>query len=278
MNEPGVLTPLPAPSLLFCPADRPERYSKALAAADVVVIDLEDAVSPPSRPRARDALVSSDLDPARVIVRVNSVPSVDYRDDIAALARTRYRYVMLAKTEGADQIRTLSRWQVVALCETPLGVLEAPAIAAEPNIVALMWGAEDLVAAMAGRSSRGGDGAYRGVARHARSSVLLAAKAYQRQAIDAVYADFADLAGLEAETRDAAESGFDLKACIHPRQAGVVRDCYRPADAQIAWARRVLDAARAGGVTSIDGKMVDAPLLTQAKRTLAWGQQAGRDL
>ncbi len=209
--------PLPRPALLFCPADRPDRYAKALAAADLVVIDLEDAVRPAAKQAAREALLANPVDPERVMVRVNAVGTQEFEADLAALRGTAYRMVMLPKAEDATQLGPLARWQVIALCETPLGVLNAAALAAAPGVTALMWGAEDLIASMNGRTSRHGDGRYRQVALHARSAVLLAATAYGKDAIDSVYIDIRDLPGLAAEAEDAAASGFALKACIHPK-------------------------------------------------------------
>jgi citrate lyase subunit beta/citryl-CoA lyase len=265
---------LPGPALLFCPADRPDRYGKALAAADGVILDLEDGVGAGSKDAARAALAASDLEPARVIVRVNATGTPEYAADLAALRRTGYRTVMLPKAETRTQLDALGgEWRVVALCETPLGIVNAAEIAAAPDVIALMWGAEDLVAAMGGRSSRFPDGGYRDVARHARAAVLLAASAYGRLAIDAVYVNIPDLDGLRAEAQDAAASGFTLKGCIHPSQAAVVRRAFQADETQVAWARRVLAAARdAGtgdkGAIKVDGQMIDAPLIRQAEAIL----------
>jgi citrate lyase subunit beta / citryl-CoA lyase len=266
---------LPGPALLFCPADRPERYAKALAAADGVIIDLEDAVAADNRDAARAALVSTPADPARVVVRVNAIGTADHAKDLAALRETPYRLIMLAKAETRAQLHGLGdEWRVIALCETARGVVNAAEIAAAPNVVALMWGAEDLIASMRGRSSRFPDGRYRDVARHARSAVLLAAEAHGKPAVDAVYLDIPDTGGLAAEAEDAAASGFKLKACIHPTQAAVVRKAFQADEAQVEWARRVLQAvreasARDKGVLKVDGQMIDAPLIRQAEAILA---------
>ncbi|MFF2496291.1 HpcH/HpaI aldolase/citrate lyase family protein [Agromyces sp. NPDC058064] len=257
------------PAILFCPADRPERYAKALDRADAVILDLEDAVAPAAKRAARLALISTPLDPERVIVRVNPAGTDDFADDLAALAATEYRTVMLAKCEGTADLVDLAEFEVIALCETARGVLAAPEIAAIPNVSALMWGAEDLVASLGGSSSRAADGSYRDVARHARSRVLLAAGAHGVAAIDAVHLDIADVDGLRDEAEDAAAVGFAATACIHPAQAGVVRDAYRPSAERVEWARAVLDAARdERGVFAFRGAMVDAPLLAQAEAVL----------
>lgn len=257
------------PALLFCPADRPERYVKAAERADAVIIDLEDAVSAPARDGARDALVASRLDPARTIVRVNAVDTDDFGFDLAALRQTEYRTVMLAKVEGAEQASALADYDVVGLCETAAGVLASPLIAAAPNVVALMWGAEDLVASLGGSSSRFPDGRYREVARHARSSVLLAAGAAGKTAIDSVFLDIGDLAALAEEAEDAVASGFSATACIHPSQVAVIRDAYRPADDEVAHAEALLAAAATErGVFQYRGRMVDGPVLRHAEAVL----------
>ena len=266
---------LPGPALLFCPADRPDRYAKALAAADAVILDLEDGVGADGKDAARAALAATDLDPGRVIVRVNATGTPEHAADIAALRGTGYRVIMLPKAETRRQLDELDRdWRIVALCETALGVVNAPEITAAPNVIAVMWGAEDLIASMRGRSSRFPDGRYRDVALHARSAVLLAAAAHGKPAIDAVYVNIPDLAGLAAESEDAAASGFTLKGCIHPSQVAVVRTAFQADEAQVAWARRVIAAARdAGardkGAIKVDGQMVDAPLIRQAEAILA---------
>jgi citrate lyase subunit beta/citryl-CoA lyase len=231
------------PALLFCPGDRPDRFAKAAAAADMVILDLEDGVNAAERVAARTALRENLLDPQRTIVRVNPVTSADFALDLEALDQTPYSLVMLAKTESGDQVEALAGRGVIALCETAKGVAESASIAAAPSTIALMWGAEDLVASLGGRSSRGEDGRYREFARFARSRVLLSARAHDRCAIDAIHLDIADAEGQREEASDAAASGFAATACIHPSQVDVVRAAYRPSDAELAWASGVIRAA-----------------------------------
>ncbi|MFI2564493.1 HpcH/HpaI aldolase/citrate lyase family protein [Paenarthrobacter sp. NPDC018779] len=267
------------PALLFCPADRPERFGKAAGRADAVILDLEDAVAPADKLRAREAVLAQQgaggLEPSRTIVRVNPVGSPDFELDLAALAKTPYRTVMLAKAESAAQLKALEGYQVIALCETAAGVVNAASIAAEPNVVALMWGAEDLLASLGGLSSRNDDGGYRAVALHSRSAVLLAAKAAGKEAIDAVYVNIPDLEGLGAESLDAVASGFGAKACIHPNQVAAVREAYAPAPEAVAHASELLEAAAAAGsgVFQFKGKMIDGPILKHAESVL---RRAGR--
>jgi citrate lyase subunit beta/citryl-CoA lyase len=266
------------PALLFCPADRPERFQKAAERSDAVIIDLEDAVAAPDKKRARGAILAQlgssgegpELDPSRTIIRINPAGTEDFEKDLHCLAHTPYRTVMLAKTESAEQLRALDGFHVIALCETAAGIVNAPAIAAAPNVVALMWGAEDLLASLGGTSSRKDDGGYRAVALHARSSVLLAAGASGKAAVDAVYVNIPDIEGLADEARDAVASGFSSKACIHPSQVAAVRAAYAPSVDEVAAARELLEAARAAGtgVFQFNGKMIDGPILKHAEATL----------
>ena len=263
------------PALLFCPADRPERYRKAFDRADAVILDLEDAVAPEDKTAARGHLIESELDPARVIVRVNPADSDAFIADLATLSQTDYRRIMLAKAESPKRVARIDqRFEVVALCETAKGIAQADRLAALDNVIALMWGAEDLVASLGGTSSRKANGRYRDIARYARSRVLLAAGARGKAAIDAVHLDIGDAKGLATEAADAAASGFSATACIHPSQVAVIRDAYRPDDASVAWARQVLTAAEGErGVFSFDGRMVDEPVLRHARSVL---ERAGR--
>lgn len=258
------------PALLFCPADRPDRYAKAAERSDAVILDLEDAVAPADKKAAREALAAHPLDPATTIVRVNGFATDDFELDLAALASTNYRAVMLAKAAGAAEVEALKGFDVIALCETAAGVVNAASIAEVDHVVALMWGAEDLVASLGGTSSRHEDGSYRDVAAHARSTVLLAAGASETAAIDSVYLDIADLDRLADEARDAVASGFAATACIHPSQVGVIRSAYRPSDDEVAFARDVLAAAQSErGVFAFRGRMVDEPVLRHARAVLA---------
>ena len=265
-------TPAPftlGPALLFCPADRPERYAKAAERADAVILDLEDAVAPVNRAAARRELIEHPLDPAGTIVRINPADTADFMLDLAALERTEYRDVMLAKTVSVNQIQRLEAFRVIALCETAAGVISAVEIAAERNVVALMWGAEDLVASLGGTSSRFPDGRYRDVARQARSLVLMAAGAHDKAAIDTVHLDIADVAGLTEEAADAVASGFTATACIHPSQVAAIRGAYQPTAAEVDYALGLLEAAAsARGVFQHEGRMIDGPVLRHAEAVL----------
>jgi citrate lyase subunit beta/citryl-CoA lyase len=243
-----------------------------------VIIDLEDGVGAAAKGAAREALLARPQDPGRVIVRVNAVGTPDFDADIAAVGRCEYTTIMVPKAESREQLDAVARhgdWQVIALVESALGILRAEEVAAAPNVIALLWGAEDLMASTGGRTSRHADGSYRGIALHARATTLLAATAHGKLAIDAIYANIPDLDGLQAEAEDAAASGFARKALIHPSHVAVVRAAFRPDERQLAWARRILDAARHGGqdggAVKLDGQMIDAPVIRQAEAILKAG-------
>lgn len=258
------------PALLFCPADRPERFRGALEKADAVILDLEDAVLPEAKAVARGNLIDAELDPERVIVRVNAPGTEAFVSDLSTLSQTDFRTVMVAKTEDPTALAAFDeRFDLIALCETARGVHFADRIAAHPRVVAMMWGAEDLVASLGGTGSRTPDGVYREVARYARSRVLIEAGAHGKRAIDAVHIAIDDLDGLRLEAEDAAASGFAATACIHPRQVGVIRAAYAPDAATVAWARDVLHAAETErGVFRFQGRMIDEPVLRHARSVL----------
>jgi len=272
----------PGPGWLFCPADRPDRYPKALAVADVVILDLEDAVAPMNRETARDSIrqLAADglLDPARTVVRVNGVSADSaeaHRADLVVVADVGVRRVMLSKSEDPAAVARIDH-DVVLLVESPRGIENASLLAEAPNVVALMWGADDLVAGLGGTSSRYPDGRYRDLARYARSRALTAAKTHGRLALDAVHMDIDDVEGLAAECEDAAAVGFDATVAIHPSQVATIRRAYAPAPERLDWAHRLLQHVGAErSVTTFEGRMVDGPIYKQAERLIRLAETSG---
>ncbi|AZI57883.1 CoA ester lyase [Nakamurella antarctica] len=259
----------PGPAWLFCPADRPERYDKASRAADVVILDLEDAVTSAAKSAARQMLIDHPQDPERTVIRVNPASGPEHLLDLQALRRTGYRRIMLPKCESPQQLSRLAEYEVVILIESALGAITVTESVQAAPVIGVMWGAEDLIVSLGGTSSRGVGGSYRDVAQNVRSASLLAAKAFGHFALDSVVLDIADLETLAAESEDAVASGFDGKVAIHPRQVETIRQQFAPTDAQLGWARRVLaSAATERGVFTFEGAMIDAPILRQAESVL----------
>lgn len=277
------------PALLFAPADRPERFSKAAERSDMVILDLEDGCRAESRESARQHIIEAELDPKKTIVRINPADTSEMPMDVAAVCRTAFRRIMLPKVESAADVdRVLSEFDeatpdniaIIALIETPRGVLNLAEIAGHEQVDALFWGAEDLTAALGGTSSRyaadeapttgggisGNPGGYREVPRHTRTMILLHAAAAGKVALDSIHADTADVEGARAEAVDAAASGFVATAAIHPGLVPAIRQAYQPTEKQLAWARKVIEGAKNNsGAFAVDGQMIDAPLLRQAE-------------
>lgn len=271
--------PAPTRAFLFCPGDRPDRYARAVDSADSVILDLEDAVAPEAKERARAAvvraLVEGAVDQTRTVVRVNPTDGPWGAEDVRALRETPARTLMLPKADDPRQLEALGRWSVIALCETAAGVLAAERLAQADNCRGLMWGGEDLTADVGGRASRGSDGSYHDLVRFARTFVLLAAGAQGQLAVDGVFLDIHDAAGLAAEAGEAVAMGFDAKAAIHPRQIDPIRQAFAATEEETQWAQEVVAAVAAGGVTTVRGRMVDAPLLVQARAILGSSNPVG---
>jgi citrate lyase subunit beta/citryl-CoA lyase len=265
-------------SVLFSPADQPDLLRKAPGTgADVVVFDLEDGVLPAKKGTAREDLrsVLGEIDPeCELCVRINPLDSGGSADlDAIRPERATVDSIMLPKVAGPEQIRSLhdhlpadDSIPVLALLETAGGILDAPAIAAEEAVDALLLGAEDLAADIgATRTAAGEEVSY------ARQRVVLAASNAGIDAIDTLVTDFEDTDQLRTDTRRAVQFGFDGKMAIHPRQVSVINEAFTPDAEEIEWARRVLAArenAEGHGVFAVDGGMIDAPLLSQADQIL----------
>lgn len=264
---------LAGPGLLFVPADRPDRYDKALAAADTVFVDLEDAVAPEHKDAARDTVRDAlgRGDPDRFVVRVNARDTAWHEADVAMVRAAGATRVLLPKAGSAADLEALPGLRVIALCETVQGVVNAREIAAADNCAGLFWGAEDLTADLGGRASRTADGAYHEPMRYARAQVLFAAAAAGRPAIDAVFLDIQDTDALRAEAEAACDVGFAAKCCIHPSQVPVVRAAFAPTAEQVAWARGLMAAVEehGTGVFTYQGRMVDGPLYALARTILS---------
>ncbi len=262
-----------ARSLLFVPGHRADRFAKATASgADVVCIDLEDAVPPGERPAARLACLQFlAAQPAghRCGVRISRLAAPDGLRDVLALADAGAKpaYVMLAKSESADELRLLAAHlpglPLIALIESARGLTAAMAIAsAHAQVQALMLGGVDLAAEL------GCDVAWEPLL-FARSTLVTAAAASAIACIDVPWLDVADADGAREETVRIAALGFSGKSMIHPSQVAPVHAGFAPAPEALERARRVVAAAGVNdAAVLVDGRMVDRPVVLAAQRLL----------
>jgi citrate lyase subunit beta / citryl-CoA lyase len=278
-------------SFLFVPADSERKLVRGPeSGADALILDLEDSVAAANRGvarvQAREFLAAHGPNRVRRYVRINPLASGLALDDLAATVAGRPDGILLPKCLPED-VRTadhyLSAFEVAA--GAPVGTIRIVAIATEtpaavfalgnyagvsPRLEAITWGAEDLSAALGG-SNRTSDGDYDGPYRLARSLCLLAAAAADVIAIDTIYTDFKDEAGLGAECLAARRSGFAAKMAIHPAQLAAINAAFSVSAAEREWAERVVAAFAANpdaGALALDGKMIDRPHLVLANRLL----------
>lgn len=268
------------PALLYVPGDRPGRIEKALAsAADVVIVDLEDAVAGEHKEAARATVAGLLADPPRPLqVRINDLRTPRGRADLAALAALlpATEGVRLPKVESAEQIREAAALApgvaLHPLLESALGVERAYEIAsAHPAVASVGLGEADLRADLGVSDDRG--------LAWPRSRVVVAARAAGLPApVQSVYPDIRDLDGLAVSCRLGRSLGFRGRAAIHPAQLPVIAEAYRPDAAEIAAARQVLaafaSAGGAGAVALTGGGFVDVAVARQAERLLAEADRA----
>lgn len=265
MNAESLTT---ARTLLFVPGDRPDWFAKARAAgADVVVLDLEDAVAAPRKDAARAQVHGWFAAGGTGIVRVNGAGTRWHEADLDLAAGLRIPVLLPGAEDPDDVARVVAALRgapVVALVETAAGVLAAPAVCAVDGVVRAGFGNVDLAAQL------GVDPADRTALTHARQSLVLAAAAAgTAPPLDGVTTAIADDEALRDDLRHAVRTGFTGKLCIHPRQVATARDAFAPTPDQVEWARRVLAAAPDGAAAAVEGHMVDAPVLARARRLLA---------
>ncbi|MFJ8019415.1 HpcH/HpaI aldolase/citrate lyase family protein [Streptomyces sp. NPDC096311] len=261
-----------ARTFLFVPGDRPDRFAKAAASgADIVILDLEDAVGPDSKDEAREHVRSWLARGNRAVVRVNGTGTPWYDDDITAVT-DRDCAVMVPKAEDPAQLAALSRrlgatTGIIPLIETAMGVKQAMELCMVIPVVRPAFGSVDLAAQL------GVDHRSHAALRYARSAVVLAAAAAGCDApVDGVTTTLDDDGPLHADLAHAAELGFTGKLCIHPRQIDIAHRAFAPTDTETAWAHSVVESARAGSVTVHDGQMVDTPVVLRAQAIIARAQ------
>lgn len=259
------------PGWLFVPADRPERYGKAIAASGLAIIDLEDAVRPEDKDKARELLLSSVIDPERVCVRINGFGTPHVDSDLDAVRELGVTRVMVPMAEADHPFGSLTGLEVIALIETARGVIEADRIAAHQQVGALALGSADLALNLRTRSTENSTVPDSDPLAYARTRILFAARAYGLSAIDSVPTTVDDDSGLRGEADSAAAQGFDGKLAIHPRQVGLIRSAFAPRAEDLDWAQSVISEARSRstGAFVFDGELIDEVIIRRAEMLLS---------
>lgn len=278
-----------AVSYLFVPGNRPERFNKALASgADVVIIDLEDAVPAQDKPYARDeakhwldwhaAQDAGALDSGRIIVRINAAGSDSIHDDLDMLRKAPPVGVMLAKAESAMQIGQIAAGVgpkgrvlpfVIPLVESALGLLNINDIACAPLVQRIAFGTHDYIADL------GLSGDKRGLLVPASQIAIVSRAAGIGSPIGGVTTDIASAERFQDDLDFDLAVGFGAKLCIHPAQVGMLHAAMAPGEEELHWAQRVLAASSAdGGAVCVDGAMVDRPVILKAQAILARAAKA----
>jgi|TARA_B110000967_G_scaffold210036_2_gene269784 citrate lyase subunit beta/citryl-CoA lyase len=283
-------------SLLFAPGDSEDKITKALATqADALILDLEDSVVPDNRPGARELIATvlhqhGQQQAARLWVRINPVSTDDCLSDLAAVVSPGLAGVMVPKPDSASDIDTVGAYLsalerkvdmpqgsvkiLSVMTETAKAFLQANSYGDQhrQRLTGVLWGAEDLSAALGATANTNSDGELSFTYQMARSLCLAAAGASKSQPIDTVYTDFKNPEGLMDNCKAARRAGFLGKIAIHPNQVGTINSCFTPSREEIAEAQTVVDAFAANptaGTVGLNGKMLDRPHLLQAQRVLS---------
>ena len=283
-------------ALLYMPGDDRHKIDKSLTlGVDCICMDMEDGVSAGHKPQARasiaQALQELEFGQAEKLARINAVGSGLEKEDIRAVLPHRPDGIVIPKLEELSQIQWASDlmeaaelehgWPINSLrllvdVETPKGILNLKEFAGHPRLDALIFGGEDFAASLGATRTRAADELLYG-----RLATLTAAAAFGLQAIDIVTVDFKDLDALRAEAEYGARLGFTGKQIIHPAQVEPVQSAFTPPEAAIADARRIVDGFEASqrqgkGAFALDGRMIDMPLVKNARKVLDRARAAGK--
>jgi citrate lyase subunit beta/citryl-CoA lyase len=281
-----------ARSWLFAPGDSERKMEKATAsAADIVLLDLEDAVAEGEKPKAR-SMVSAFLTAnakhrARLWVRINPLEGPHALGDLAAVVPACPGGIMLPKARGRADVELLNNYLtalevaagiepgttkvIVLVTETAAGMFTTGNYAGAPRVVAMTWGAEDLADAVGASSNRNEDGSYAFTYQLARSLCLLGAAAAGVPAIETIQADFRDEAGLRQRAKEVRRDGYRGMLAIHPAQIDIINEAFTPSADELAAAQEIVDlfAANPGvGAIGHKGAMLDRPYLARAQAVL----------
>lgn len=289
----------PRRSLLYIPGNNPGMLQNcSIYGSDGVLLDLEDAISVSEKDAARSlvrhALLSLDFGAVERVVRINGRDTPYFEADLAEIIPAAPDAIRLPKVDSADDVIEADRIitaierdrglepgaiGIQAMLETARAIVNVNSIAAaSPRLVGLTLGGQDLAADLGIKATKGGLELL-----FAKSAVVIAAKAFGLQAFDTVYTDVGDLAGLAEAAATSVALGFTGKAAIHPSQIPVIHAAFAPSEKEVAKAAKIVagarDAAARGlGVVAVDGRMVDAPVVAQAERTLELAALAGMEV
>jgi citrate lyase subunit beta / citryl-CoA lyase len=281
-------------SLLFVPGDSERKFARGReSGADALILDLEDAVALSQKAAAR-AHVAALIDQEKTrdwafFVRVNALDTGLTLDDMAAVVKPGLDALLIPKTDSAADVTRIAHYldalearsgmrqgsvKLAVVCtETPKAMFNLGSFTpAHPRLVGLTWGAEDLSAVLGATDNKEADGAWTFPYQVARVQCLFAAAAAEVAPLDTLFVNFKDTEGLERDCRKSRRDGFSGRIAIHPDQIATINRCYAPSEAEIAQARRIVEAFEANpgvGTLGIDGKMYDIPHLKAARKTLA---------
>ena len=281
-------------SWLFVPGDSEKKLGKASdTGADAIIVDLEDSVVPQAKPAARalagEWLRAADRSSQQLWVRINPLDGPYWRDDLIAVLGSAPLGLIVPKAEGPAQLQQLGAelYELEGRCGIPTGTTRVLPLVSEtaasaitvpsyvgaplPRLAGMMWGAEDLSAAIGAARKYGEDGHWTDTFRMVRATVLLTAHARGVPAIDTLHADFRDEAGLTRFARAARADGFAGMLAIHPGQVAPINAAFTPSELELAGARAIVAAFAANpgaGTLSLDGQMLDKPHLELARRLL----------
>ena len=282
-------------TMMFLPGNNPSMITDAhIYGPDSVMIDLEDATSVTQKDAARflvsEALKAIDYKTTERVVRINGLDTPFGADDIRAVVKAGVDVIRLPKTDTPDDIIAVDKLitevekeigregqtLMMAAIESARGVLNAKEIAlASPRMMGIALGAEDYVTNLKTSRSKHGWELY-----YAREAIVLAARNAGIYCFDTVYSDVNNMEGFKQEVQFIKDLGFDGKSCIHPKQVRAVHEIYTPTPKEIVKALRVINGAKeaeakGSGVISVDGKMVDAPIIARAYRVLELAKASG---
>lgn len=282
-----------ARSWLFAPGDSERKMEKATAgAADIVLLDLEDAVAEAEKPKARSMvtafLTANAKARERLWVRINPLQGPHALADLAAIMPAAPGGIMLPKPRGRADAELLDNYltaleaaagtalgstRVIPLVtETPESMLATGSYVGVPRLAAMTWGAEDLATALGAIDNRHEDGSYEFTYQLARSLCLVGAAAAGVPAIETIQGDFRDEAGLRKRTAQVRRAGYRGMLAIHPAQVDVINEAFMPSTEELAAAQQIVDlfAANPGaGAIGYKGAMLDRPHLARAQAVLA---------